>query len=203
MGTIRTLIVCSLVWVGTCLVAYADETRTWIDIHGNQVPGELVDVTEDGMVVLKVGEEEASIPVSVFSVKDRTYLHEQLPEKVSKPTEEEVQAEKKATQARSQPKKSTQKLTGADLYQPPRKNQNYYLEYHCSVCYGKLSKKSGVGSVCPYCGSLIMGEEDEHGNLVRGSRPPWFANIPVRFIGFLVFMVVSTAWKFRRYIPVG
>ncbi|PQO25047.1 hypothetical protein C5Y96_26445 [Blastopirellula marina] len=203
MGAIRTLIVCSLVWVGLCSSVRADETRTWVDTNGNQVPGELVEVTDDEMVVLRVGEEEVSIPLLVFSVQDRTYLHEQLPDKVKKPTEQEVQAAKKSTQSKPNNKKSKQQLTGADLYQPPRKNQNYYLEYYCSVCYGELSSKSGVGTVCPHCGSLIMGEEDEHGNLVRGSRPPWFANIPVRLIGFLVFMVVSTAWKFRRFIPVG
>lgn len=202
MGAIRTLIVCSLVWVGLVSAARADEPRTWVDTNGNQVPGELVEVTDDEMVVLRVGEEEVSIPLSVFSVKDRTYLHEQLPEKVSKPTEEEVQAEKKAMQASSNPKKPTRKLTGADLYQPPRKNQN--LEFYCTACNGTVSSSIGVGDYCPNCGALIAFEQDEHGNLVRGSKDiPVWAHFSPRGLIFILIFVISTAWKFRRFIPAG
>ncbi len=200
MGAVRTWIVCSLVWAGLGSVVCADEARTWVDTHGNQVPGQLVEVTDEDMVVLEVEGEQVSIPLTVFSAKDRAYLHEQLPDQVAKPTTQEIEAESTA-QAKPKPKQSTPKLTGADLYQPPRKNQN--LQYYCTGCYGDLSSSIGVGDHCPHCGIMIQYEEDENGNVVKGSKPPWFAYIPIRTVAFFVVMILSTAWKFRRFIPVG
>ncbi|QDU76031.1 hypothetical protein Pan97_30760 [Bremerella volcania] len=201
MGAVRTLVVCSLVWVSTSCAVHAEEARTWVDTHGNQVPGELVDVTTDQMVVLRVEGAEVSIPLDVFSEDDRAYLRQQMPEKVKEvqETKEPPEANSSAkSTAKEQPK---QKLTGADLYQPPRKNQT--LQYYCTGCYGDLSSSIGVGDHCPRCGIMIQYEEDENGNVIKGSKPPWFAYLPVRTIGFLIVMVLSTAWKFRRLIPMG
>jgi len=202
MGAVRTLVVCGLVGVGLSGVADAGERRTWVDIRGTQVPGELVDVTDDKMVVLRVDESEVSIPLHVFSVNDRKYLHEQLPDKVPEVSPDEQPGPASSTRKfREEKKKPQRQLTGADLYQPPRKNQN--LHYYCTGCYGDLSSRIGVGDHCPHCGILIQYEQDEHGNVTKGSKPPWFAYVPVRTIGFLVIFVLSTAWKFRRLLPIG
>ncbi|MBA2113719.1 hypothetical protein [Bremerella alba] len=191
MGVIRALVVLGLVGVGLNAVVQADEPRAWVDTHGNQVPGELVDVTADQMVVLRIDDEEVSIPLTVFSENDRKYLRQQMPDKVSEP------AEVKELESKS-PSKD---LSGADLYQPPRKNEN--IQYYCTGCDGALSSSIGVGDHCSHCGVMIEYEEDEYGNVVSGTKPPWFAHLPVRTIGFFVVFVLSTAWKFRRMLPIG
>lgn len=202
MNAVRTQIVCGLVWVGLSAVVDAGEVRTWVDNRGNQVPGELVDVTEDQMVVLLVDEAEVSIPLKVFSKNDQKYLRKKMPEKVKEMSEsDETPSRTATTPVRPDPKKPSKELTGADLYQPPRKNQN--LQYYCTGCYGDLSSRIGVGDHCPHCGIMIHYEEDENGNVIKGSKPPWFAYVPVRTIGFFVVLVVSTAWKFRRLLPIG
>lgn len=201
MGAIRSLVVCSLVWVGLSTVVRAGEVRNWVDVRGNQVPGALVDVTADQMVVLLVDGAEVSIPLKVFSEGDQKYLREQMPEKV-KQAPAKATSSQALTQQEQAKEVASQELTGADLYQPPSTNQN--IHYFCTNCDGDLSASIGVGDHCPQCDILIEYEEDEHGNVVKGTKElPWWGRLVSRIATFVVIFVVSTAWKFRRLIPFG
>lgn len=205
MGAVRTLVVASLVWLGLGAVADAGEIRTWVDNRGNQVPGELVDVTADHMVVLLVEGAEVSIPLKVFSANDQTYLRKQMTQQKSEETESVEPV--KPTSSEAPPKEKpedqepTTELTGADTYHPPVLEES--IQYYCTNCDGELSAAIGVGDHCPHCDILIEFEEDEHGNVVEGKRLPWYGRLAARVFAFGVIFVVSTAWKFRHMLPFG
>jgi len=208
MGSVRTLLVGGLVWVTVGSVGHAGETRTWVDVRGNQVPGELVEVTDDHMVVLLVEGSEVSIPWQVFSDNDQNYLRQQLPKDEPQPVEpkepdaattnqtpttEESEAEQ--SEPDSEPSGEPE---GADLYQPPSDDEAY--PFYCSVCDGDIPASIGLGDSCPHCGIEFESIEDEDGNLIGSNERPWWLRLSAKAIVFGVVFLVSTAWKFRRVV---
>ncbi len=190
------------------VIVRSGETRNWIDNRGNQVPGELVEVTADDQVVLLVGGEKVSIPFAVFSESDQAFLREQTKatEASPLPEEESLSEPEMPESVASEPpvaSEAPEEEDGAEAYVPPRYDYSDSLVYFCSGCDGELPADLELGDACPHCFSVIHYTEDENGNVTEGTKPPWFSNLPIRGIGFLVFLVLSTAWKFRRYIPVG
>lgn len=205
MGAVRTLVFCGLVWASVCGVVDAGELRTWVDNRGNQVPGELVNVTADQMVVLLVEGAEVTIPLKVFSTSDQKYLREQLPAEKQEATESEEPAETTSSEEPSltQPKEEepTPETNVTDVPEPPTDDET--IEYYCTNCDGELSASTGVGDHCPHCDILIEYEEDADGNVVAGERLPWYGRLLARVLVFGVIFVASTAWKFRHLIPLG
>lgn len=219
MNVCRSLVAGWLLLFGLNTLLVADEARTWTDISGNTIVGELIDVTSNHHALLRVDEETVSIPFSIFSKEDQKYLKskqkatQKTPKASSQPPSDEptnqppVDSNETEKQKNGSQDASPEQATNAsspvvtpDNYVPPKWEPE--LTYFCTNCDHELSASVGVGDHCPHCNVLLEYEEDENGNVTAGKKDiPWYWRAGIRIAATVFVAGLAGLWKLRHLIP--
>ncbi|PQO40695.1 hypothetical protein [Blastopirellula marina] len=219
MNVCRSLVTGWLLLFGMNTLLVAGEARTWTDISGNTMVGELLDVTSNHHALLRVDEETVSIPFSIFSKADQTFLKskqnetQKTPQASSQPSsneptdqppadtsETEKQEIDPQENAGEQKANATSPVITSDNYVPPKSKPE--LAYFCTNCDHELSASIGVGDHCPHCNVLLEYEEDENGTVTAGKKDiPWYWRTGIRIAATVFVAGLAGLWKMRHLIP--
>lgn len=224
MNVCRSLVACGLLLLGFSTVLVAGEARTWTDITGNTIDGELLDVTSNHHALLRVDGETVSIPFSIFSEHDQKHLKswkknvaaESDPATeptADQPTSSQAEAASPAAKpevpvkedspepSADKPEKEPSTVITADNYMPPVRQEK--VAYFCTNCDHELSASIGVGDHCPNCDVLIEYEEDENGNVIAGKRDlPWYARTLIKIGAAIATAGIFGLWRLRHLLLV-
>ncbi len=196
MNVYRSLAPSWLLLFSLCSVVVAGESRTWTDVTGTTIQGELIDVTSNHHALLRVDGETVSIPLAIFSKEDQRHLKSWRKEAPSQ--SDMVSATSQAEEA-DKPQHEPSPMITPDNYTPPKlREENYFA---CSNCDHELSDKIGVGDHCPHCDILLEYEEDENGNVIAGTKEtPWYIRATIRIGAAILTAGTIGLWKLRHLL---
>lgn len=214
MNGYRSLVAGCFCLIGFNSLLVAGEPRTWTDVSGNKIVGELVDVTSNHHALLRVEDEMVSIPFTIFSQEDQKYLKSRQKEStngssdpVSQPSTDSDETSKPKTDPQESSSDRTEDETDnvsspvitPDNYVPPKWEPE--LAYFCTNCDHELSASVGVGDHCPHCNILLEYEEDENGKVIAGKKDiPWYWRAGIRIAATVVVAGLAGLWKLRHLI---